>query len=467
MGVDRVLADLRRAAALPAHPAVGAMLAAVVGQAHRLRPSPWLGQPGYVARQLCLQAAELGEDRLASDLRARLRSQPGPGLVPLWTTRRASRALSVELGRHDGGVGAVAVLPDGRVVTGGGGTTGGCWCGTRPGRAAARSSSAATMSGVRAVAVLPDGRVVSGGGDRRVLVWDPARAGGGPVELGRHDDAVRAVAVLPDGRVVTGGWDRRVLVWDPARAGGGPVELGRHDGPVVAVAVLPDGRVVSGGWRTTGGCWCGTRPGRAAARSSSAATTARWRRWRCCRTGGWSAAAGTTGGCWCGTRPGRAAARSSSAATTAVCGRWRCCRTGGWSPAAEGRRAGAGVGPGPGGQRPGRARPPRRPGGGGGGAAGRAGGHRRRRVDGRVLVWDPARAGSGPAELGRHDGAVAAVAVLPDGRVVTGGGRYDRRVLVWDPARRRRGPAELGRHNGTVAAVAVLPDGRVVSGRRV
>jgi hypothetical protein len=34
------------------------------------------GVPGYVLRQLCLQAAELGEDRLASDLRARLRRQP-------------------------------------------------------------------------------------------------------------------------------------------------------------------------------------------------------------------------------------------------------------------------------------------------------------------------------------------------------------------------------------------------------
>ena len=146
------------------------MLAAVVGQARRLRHSPLLGQPGYVARQLCLQATELGEDHLAGDLRARLRSMPGLGLVPLWTTRRVSRALSVELGGYPG-----AAL---------------------------------------AVAVLPDGRVVSGGWDGRVLVWDPARPGGGPVELGRHHDgAALAVAVLPDGRVASGG-DDNVLVWD-------------------------------------------------------------------------------------------------------------------------------------------------------------------------------------------------------------------------------------------------------------
>jgi hypothetical protein len=80
-GVDRVLADLRVAATDPAEAAVGAILATVSAQAPHLRSSLPLTQPGYVLRQLCLQAAELGEDRLSSDLRARLRSQPNPGLI--------------------------------------------------------------------------------------------------------------------------------------------------------------------------------------------------------------------------------------------------------------------------------------------------------------------------------------------------------------------------------------------------
>ena len=69
-----------------------------------------------------------------------------------------------------------------------------------------------------AVAVLPDGRVVSGGGegDGRVLLWDPARADSGPIELGYHSGWVGAVAVLPDGRVVSGGEDGVVLLWDPS-----------------------------------------------------------------------------------------------------------------------------------------------------------------------------------------------------------------------------------------------------------
>jgi hypothetical protein len=221
VGVDRVLADLRRAAAAgQAIPAVGATLATVSGQAHHLRASLLLTQPGYVLRQLWMQAAELGEDRLASDLRGRLRSQPGSGLIPIWTTRRTSRALSAELGRHD--------------------------------------------DLVLAVAVLLDGRVVSGGSDRRVLVWDPARPESGPVELGRHDDSVRAVAVLPDGRVVSGGLDDRVLVWDPSQPGSGPVEFGRHDRRVWAVAVLPDGRVVSGGLDDRVLIWNATTQGQVA-----------------------------------------------------------------------------------------------------------------------------------------------------------------------------------------------------------
>jgi len=97
------------------------------------------------------------------------------------------------------------------------------------------------------VAVLPDGRLVTGGSDGRVLVRDPAEPDAGPVELGRHEGGVWAVAVLPDGRLVTSGGGGRVLVWDPAQPGTGPVELGRDEGGADAAAVLPDGRLVTGG----------------------------------------------------------------------------------------------------------------------------------------------------------------------------------------------------------------------------
>jgi hypothetical protein len=143
-GVDAILADLRRAAAAnPAGTAVAAVVAAVTGQAYDLRPPQPVDQPSYVLRQLWMQAAELAEDDLAYEIHGRLQSRPGSCLLPRWTTRRVSPALSGELGRHDGPV--------------------------------------------RAVAVLPGGRVVTGGDDGRVLVWDPAHPGAGPAELGRHD----------------------------------------------------------------------------------------------------------------------------------------------------------------------------------------------------------------------------------------------------------------------------------------
>ena len=176
--------------------------------------------------------------------------------MPRWTTRRASRALSGELGRP------------------------------RP--------------GVMRVAVLPDGRVVTGGGDGRVLVWDPADPGADPAELGRprpgvggggagrragsHRRRRRAGAAVGPGRSRSqpgragppphgsgaggGGAGRRAGSHRRSRPAGAAVGPGRvpaparpswaDHGPVRAVAVLADGRVVTGGG--TGGCWCGTRP---------------------------------------------------------------------------------------------------------------------------------------------------------------------------------------------------------------
>jgi WD40 repeat protein len=207
-----------------AYPELAMMLATISGQVPHLGLSSPVNQPGYVLRQLCLQAAELGDDRLASGFRARLRSQPDPGLIPIWTTRRTSRALSVDLGRH------ALSIDLGR-----------------------------DERGAMAMAVLPDGRVVSHRIDGRMLVWDPARPGTDPVELGRHERGVMALAVLPDGRVVSGGIGGRVVVWDPARPGTDPIELGRHSKGVTALVMLPDGRVVSGGndrrvliWNLTG-----------------------------------------------------------------------------------------------------------------------------------------------------------------------------------------------------------------------
>ena len=60
-----------------------------------------------------------------------------------------------------------------------------------------------------AIAVLSDGRIVTGGHSFRGVGagcwWDPAQADTDPIELGRGEDGVAAIAVLGDGRIVTGG----------------------------------------------------------------------------------------------------------------------------------------------------------------------------------------------------------------------------------------------------------------------
>jgi hypothetical protein len=380
MGADRVLADLRRAAATEqAEPAVRAMLAAVSGQAHHLRPSLPLTQPGYVLRQLCLQAAELGEDHLASDLRARLRRQSDPGPIPIWTSRRTSRALSAELGRHDGSVAAVAVLPDGRVVSGGADGWVLVWDPTRPG------SDPVELGGhddwVNAVAVLPDGRLVSGGDDDRLLMWDLSQLGSGPVEAGGHDGPVGAVAVLPDGRLVSGGKDKQVLVWDPSQPGSGPVELGRYYDSVNAVAVLPDGRVVSGGTDNRVLVWDPSRP------ATDPVQLGRHHGWGVNAVAVLPDGRVVSGGAdkrvlvWDPSQPGSGPVELGHHDRVNAVAVLR-----------DGRVVSGGD-------------------------------------DDRLLMWDPSQPGSGPVELGHHD-RVNAVAVLRDGRVVSGG--KDKRVLMWD-----------------------------------
>jgi WD40 repeat protein len=57
------------------------------------------------------------------------------------------------------------------------------------------------------------------------------------------------------------------------------------------------------------------------------------------------------------------------------------------------------------------------------------------------LLWDPSQPESGPVELAGHAGWVEAVAVLPDGRVVSGGN--DRQVFICNATTQRR-VAQLG-----------------------
>ena len=59
-----------------------------------------------------------------------------------------------------------------------------------------------------------------------------------------------------------------------------------------------------------------------------------------------------------------------------------------------------------------------------------------------------------------HEGAVNAVAILPDGRMATAG--EDTRIALWTPGRTAPDTVLVG-HSGPVAAIAVSPDGASIA----
>ena len=66
-------------------------------------------------------------------------------------------------------------------------------------------------------------------------------------------------------------------------------------------------------------------------------------------------------------------------------------------------------------------------------------------------MWDPDAPGVPPVELGRHDLGVSAVAIAPDGRVISAGADH---VLLWDPRHPGVGVEIVG---ATATAIAIAP----------
>jgi WD40 repeat protein len=327
------------------------------------------------------------------------------GSAPLLRRSLQTGGLARILEGHQSWIGAVAVLLDGRVVSGSGDNTLRVWD-------VESGQALATLEGhqgeVRAVAVLPDGRVVSGSSDSTLRVWD-VESGQALATLKGHPGTVRAVAVLPGGRVVSGSGDNTLRVWD-VESGQALATLRGHQGMVMAVAVLPGGHVVSGSSDKTLRVWD--------IESGQALATLTGHR-------GWVNTVAVL--------PDGRVVSGSSDKTLRV---WDV-ETGHVLATLEGHRGwvlAVAVLP-----------------------------------DGRVVsgsydktlrVWD-IEGGQALATLEGHQGPVGGGAVLPDGRVVSGS--YDKTLRVWD-IESGQALTTLTGHQGWVNTVAVLPDSRVVSG---
>lgn len=172
----------------------------------------------------------------------------------------------IALTGHSGAVWSVALTRDGRTLA----TTGGwgpgeikLWDVTPTGATRTegprwsvqlRRTQVSPDGGVAALALAPNGRLLAGGGDGFVRVWDTASAK--EIAVGRwvrkdrlfleapnkgHSGLVRSLDFSPDGlTLASGGEDSAVQVWDPF-TGTTQQSLEAHSGEVRTVAFAPDG----------------------------------------------------------------------------------------------------------------------------------------------------------------------------------------------------------------------------------
>jgi len=178
---------------------------------------------------------------------------------------------------HHWGVLCVAVLADGRFVTGSQDKTVKVWvehAGCAGGWGCNATLRHHSRWVVTCVAVLPDAstgepRLAIGSSDNTVKVWVERyspRFGTWSVEktLRGHGDSVNCVAVLADAstgepRFVTGSYDNTVKVWKESSTSPGTwsveATLTGHGGSVSGVAVLADGRLATGSSDKTVKVW--------------------------------------------------------------------------------------------------------------------------------------------------------------------------------------------------------------------
>jgi cytochrome c len=158
-----------------------------------------------------------------------------------------------QLRGHGGPVRALAISADGKTAVSGSFDTSAIrW--SLP-RNAAEQVLRFHRSAVNAVALVSDGRIVTGGGDGKIAVWQPGETAPERIPEG-HVGPVVSLAVSPDGATLaSASWDRSIRLW-PLADGGTPRVLGQHQQNVNGVAFTPDGKsLVSAAYDLTLHIW--------------------------------------------------------------------------------------------------------------------------------------------------------------------------------------------------------------------
>jgi WD40 repeat protein len=211
---------------------------------------------------LRLSAHALAEypEELPGQLVGRLVGRSEPGIVALreracppqprrWLRPRAAGmvppggALVRTLAGHSGGVSVLAIMADGRVVSGSYDRTLRVWD-------LATGETIKTLLGhsgpVTSAATLPGGRAVSFSQFSETLrVWDLA-TGETIRTLEGHSSSIALVAALPGNRALSGSIDWELRFWDLATGETETIRTLKSQSLLRAVAMLPAGRVVFG-----------------------------------------------------------------------------------------------------------------------------------------------------------------------------------------------------------------------------
>lgn len=157
-----------------------------------------------------------------------------------------------QLRGHGGPIRALAISADGKMLLSGSFDTSAIrWS---PVRNAAEQVMRFHEGAVNAVAILPNGELVTAGEDARIAIWWPGEQQPRRILEG-HQGPVVSIAVSPDGNsIASASWDRTVRVWPVS--GGAPRVFEGHQSNVNGVAFTPDGKaVVSAGYDATLRIW--------------------------------------------------------------------------------------------------------------------------------------------------------------------------------------------------------------------
>ncbi len=156
-----------------------------------------------------------------------------------WSLKR--NAAEQVLRFHESAVNAVALIGDGRQVTGGEDGKIAVW---KNGSPVPERTFEGHTAPIVALAVSPAGNTIaSASWDRTIRLW-PLN-GGAPRSLTGHDQNVNGVAFTSDGKLVSAAYDATVRIW-PLSGNGAPVIV-TVPTPLNTVAVAPDGEIAAAG----------------------------------------------------------------------------------------------------------------------------------------------------------------------------------------------------------------------------